>query len=60
MATDDEINELIMRSESELEMWSTMDQARLAQQSASAKALPRLMQVSKGALLEVAALLQVN
>jgi hypothetical protein len=48
MATDDEINELIMRSESELEMWSAMDQQRLAQESAlpSAKALPRLMQVS--------------
>ena len=46
VATDDEINELIMRTEEELDMWQKMDQERNQCQAADGKQhLPRLMQV---------------
>ena len=46
VATDDEINELIMRTEEELDMWQKMDQERNQCQAADgSKPLPRLMQV---------------
>lgn len=46
VATDDEINELIMRTEEELDMWQKMDQQRKESQAKDqTNKLPRLMQV---------------
>jgi len=46
MASDEEINELIMRTEEELVMWGQMDLKRLQDAMANnTHHLPRLMQV---------------
>ena len=45
VATDNDINELMMRTEHEFEMWRQMDAERLQAEGSGKAQLPRLMQV---------------